>query len=159
MRFIGIDPGKSGAIVALDADGSFGSFVKLKETEHDIWTWVVKELGLGYGKSGHFAVLEKVGAMPRQGVSSTFKFGQSYGFCRGLLVASRIRFETVTPAKWQGSLGCRTKGDKNVTKAAAQRLFPNVKMTHSIADAVLLAEYARRLWNERGQLEGGAKDE
>ncbi len=151
--FVGIDPGKSGAIAVIDAEGCFVSVVKLKETEQDIWTWMVKELGIGYGKSGHFAVLEKVGAMPRQGLSSTFKFGVSYGFCRGILTANRIRFEEVTPAKWQGALGCRTKGDKNITKAAAQRLFPTVKITHANADALLLAEYARRLWYERGNSE------
>ena len=148
--FIGIDPGKSGAIAAIDEGGNFVACVKLKETEQDIWTWIVKELGMGYGKPGHFAVLEKVGAMPRQGLSSTFKFGASYGFCRGVLTANRIRFEEVTPAKWQGVLKCRSKGNKNVTKAAAQRLFPSVKITHAIADALLLAEYARRLWHERG---------
>lgn len=151
--FVGIDPGKSGAIAVIDAEGCFVAVVKLKETEQDIWTWMVKELGIGYGKSGHFAVLEKVGAMPRQGLSSTFKFGVSYGFCRGILTANRIRFEEVTPAKWQGALGCRTKGDKNITKAAAQRLFPTVKITHANADALLLAEYARRLWHERGTSE------
>ena len=149
MLFIGIDPGKSGAIAAIDEEGRFVSVVKLKETEQDVWTWMLKELGIGYGKPSHFAVLEKVGAMPRQGLSSTFKFGVSYGFCRGILTANRVRFEEVTPAKWQGALGCRTKGDKNITKSKAQQMHPDQKITHANADALLLAEYARRLFKER----------
>lgn len=149
MLFLGIDPGKSGAIAAIDEDGAFVDCVKLKETEQDVWTWMLKTCGIGSGSSGHFAVLERVSAMPRQGVASTFKFGQSYGFCRGVLTANRIRYEEVAPSKWQGALGCRSKGDKNVTKTKAQQLYPAQKITHANADALLLAEYARRLWHER----------
>lgn len=61
-----------------------------------------------------------------------------------LLASQSVPFEEVTPAKWQGALGCRSKGDKNVTKRKAQELFPEVKMTHAIADAYLLAEYCRQ---------------
>ena len=82
--------------------------------------------------------------MPRQGVASTFKFGTSYGFCRALLVCHRLSFEVATPATWQRELKCMSKGDKNVTKAAAQRLFPGEKVVHATADAMLLAEFARR---------------
>jgi hypothetical protein len=42
---------------------------------------------------------------------------------------------------WQKSLGCLTHGDKNVSKAAAQRLFPGMKITHATADALLIAYY------------------
>ena len=152
MLFVGVDPGFSGAIAVVDGNARALGAVKLKETEHDIWEWMLKELGL---HGDHFAVLEKVGAMPRQGLSSTFKFGHSYGFCRGLLVANQITFEAVTPLKWQVKMGCKSGGDKKVTKAAAQRLFPNVKMTHAVADAYLLAEYARRIWCERVTNGGG----
>jgi hypothetical protein len=42
---------------------------------------------------------------------------------------------------------CLTKGDKNVSKAAAQRLWPKLKITHANADALLIAEYGRQfLW-------------
>jgi hypothetical protein len=60
------------------------------------------------------------------------------------LVASGIPFERVTPAKWQRELGCLTKGDKNVTKRKAQELFPDVKVTHANADALLLATWRGR---------------
>lgn len=141
MIHIGVDPGKSGAIVAIRPDGSI-DHIKNCETEADVFHF----LYLISTQSNHkrFAMLEQVSAMPKQGVSSTFKFGQSYGFLRGILIANKIPFETVTPAKWQGELKCRSKGDKNVTKAKAQELFPNHKWTHATADAVLLAEYGRR---------------
>jgi hypothetical protein len=41
-------------------------------------------------------------------------------------------------------MGCLTKGDKNVSKSRAQELFPSIKVTHAIADALLIAEHNRR---------------
>ena len=137
--YMGIDPGYSGAIAIVDHRGSFVDCVRLKETEHDVSDFLSE-----CAPHVETAVLEKVNAMPRQGVSSTFKFGTSYGFCRGLLVCHRVRFETVPPGTWLRAMGCLSKGDKNVTKSAAQRLFPKEKVVHATADAMLLAEYARR---------------
>jgi hypothetical protein len=59
------------------------------------------------------------------------------------IVAAGIPFETVTPQKWQKTLGCLTKGDKNVSKRKAQELFPDIKITHAIADSLLIAHYAK----------------
>ncbi len=67
------------------------------------------------------------------------------------LVAAGIAFDEVTPQRWQKMLGCRSKGDKNVTKRRAQDLFPQVRVTHALADALLLAEYCRRV--KLGQLQ------
>jgi len=138
MLSLGIDPGKSGAIAAIYGDGSV-DWVKLSETEHDVARWLEEH------RCDSFAMLEQVSAMPKQGVSSTFKFGTSYGFLRGILAAFEIPFETVTPVKWQTTMKCRTGGDKNITKAAAQRLYPSLKITHANADAILLAEFCKRL--------------
>jgi hypothetical protein len=46
-------------------------------------------------------------------------------------------------------MGCLTRGDKNVSKAKAQQLFPTMKITHAVADALLLAAYAQRLYQQR----------
>ncbi|QDV86961.1 hypothetical protein [Planctomycetes bacterium TBK1r] len=145
MIYLGVDPGASGAIVAID--GNEIMHARNDWTERDVSDWLSAFEPL---KDDYcFAILEQVSAMPKQGVSSTFKFGRSYGFLRGLLIAHRIPFETVTPAKWQQVMRCRSKGDKNVTKARAQELFPTHKWTHRTADAVLLAEYGRRTMAER----------
>lgn len=144
MIWLGIDPGKSGAMVAIMPDSDL-LFCKLNETEHDVSNWL-SDLSRNNRSEEIRGTLEEVSAMPKQGVSSTFKFGQSYGFCRGLLVAENVAFETVRPAKWQKLLGCRSGGDKNVTKAKAQELFPWHRWTHATADAVLLAEYGRRTY-------------
>lgn len=60
------------------------------------------------------------------------------------LTAAGIPFDEVSPAVWQKYLGCLTGGDKNVTKAKAQQLFPHITVTHAIADAILIGEYLRR---------------
>jgi crossover junction endodeoxyribonuclease RuvC len=137
MKILGLDPGKSGGL-AVVGDGSADAS-KFGATERDIWDAIRMAAG-----ACDFAYIERVGAFPGQGVSSTFKFGQSYGFLRACLVAAGIPFEAVTPAKWQRSLACLSKGDKNVTKAKAQELFPALTITHAIADALLIAEYGRR---------------
>lgn len=137
--YLGIDPGKGGALALVDAAGHPVSVCLLEETQHDVWAWLAE-----YRDDVAFAMLEKVHAMPRQGVSSTFKFGESFGFCQGMLVAARIRFELVTPQRWQKVMSCRSGGDKNVTKERAQGLFPSFKVVHANADALLLAEYSRR---------------
>lgn len=146
--FVGFDPGASGGAAFLNA--TFGTMCAYKfdgMTERDIWELLREYRDMNGGI--HLANLEQVNAMPKQGVSSTFKFGTSYGFLRGLLAASGIAYEMVTPQKWQKAIGCMTKGDKNVSKAKAQQLFPSVKVTHAIADAMLIAEYARRTWVSR----------
>lgn len=140
LRVIGIDPGASGGIAVNDAVSGTYAF-KFPETETDI----VTELTLMVLDCRCVAYLEEVHAMPKQGVTSTFKFGQSYGFLRGVLAALGIQRNFVRPQVWQKALGCMSRGDKNVTKRRAQELFPQIKMTHAIADALLIAEYGRRV--------------
>lgn len=142
--FIGVDPGKSGSIGFIQGDDCW-SF-KLDGTYKDIADAMEDALA---GCSGTpVAMLEKVHSMPGQGVKSTFNFGQSFGMLQMLLTCHDVKWDFVTPAKWQKAMGCLTKGDKNVSKAAAQRLFPSMKIIHANADAMLLAEYARRTYNQ-----------
>jgi crossover junction endodeoxyribonuclease RuvC len=142
MQYIGIDPGKTGGIVAI-TDDSICS-IKLSHTEHDV-AYHLQQL---IEADNSVATIELVHAMPKQGVSSSFTFGRSYGFLIGLLTANKIPYEFVSPQKWQKVMKCLSKGDKNVTKAAAQRLWPYVTITHANADALLIAEYGRKhIWN------------
>ena len=146
---VGVDPGMSGA-AAWYRNGVHHAcpFKDLTEGE-------ILELFEGLGRHC-FAYLENVHAMPGQGVSSTFKFGMHYGMLRTALIAASIGFETVTPAVWQRKMSCLSKGDKKVTRAKAQELFPSVEIigrgskapTHAVADALLIAEYGRRVHAE-----------
>jgi Holliday junction resolvasome RuvABC endonuclease subunit len=140
IAWLGVDPGGSGAIAAVFQQGH-PIWIKLDNTDGDVSDWL-HDLASEYRIVG--AVLERVGSMPGQGVSSSFKFGASSGFCRGLLVAHRIAFRLVGPVQWQNAMTCRTKGDKNVTKTMAQRIWPSIKITHGNADALLIAEFCRR---------------
>ncbi len=143
---IGIDPGQSGGAVLLDGEGNVVDRFKFSDkTDHDIaqvlteWTDPAQ-----FGPLGTDAIIEQVHSMPKQGVASSFKFGRSFGFLIGLLTGIRIPYRMVTPQTWQKAMGCLTHGDKNVSKAAAQRIWPREKWTHAIADAALIAEYGRR---------------
>tara|TARA_B100000959_G_C14909023_1_gene594306 strand:+ start:722 stop:1171 length:450 start_codon:yes stop_codon:yes gene_type:complete len=138
---MGIDPGKSGgiALIPLDDRDDLPIATSMSRlTEREITDWICSE-------NVTRCYLESVHSMPGQGVKSMFTFGQSYGFIRGVLIARHIPFETVTPLKWQTALRCRSKGDKNITKARAQELFPMIdKITHATADSLLIAEYGIR---------------
>jgi len=137
--YLGIDPGMSGACVLIPKDrAKVFPLPYSKHTPHDIAKFLRESGGIIK------AYLEGVNAMPKQGVSSTFKFGENYGFWRGLLTGLEIPFERVYPLKWQTAMSCRTGGNKNISKARAQELFPKIKVTHAIADALLIAEYCRR---------------
>ncbi len=142
---LGIDPGKSGGIAWVSPDNAL--IYKMPETERDVW-----ELLRSFAPNTRKAYLEKVHSMPNQGVSSTFKFGTSYGMLWGFLVALEVPFEFVTPQKWQKAMGCLSKGDKNVTKRRAQELYPNERLTHATADAALIATYGLREWMARATL-------
>jgi crossover junction endodeoxyribonuclease RuvC len=147
MIYLGIDPGKGGGIAAIrfEPDGGQGELeyhdaYPMPETEKDVFA-VIENLPR---RGGIFALIERVHAMPKQGVTSSFTFGKGYGFLRCSLIACGIPFEEVTPQKWQKAMGCLSKGEKNITKARAQQLFPEIKVTHKIADALLIAEHCRR---------------
>lgn len=140
---VGIDPGLSGGI-AICRENNVVAY-KMPETERDIMdlldSWAFDEPTV---------FLEKVGPMPKQGVVSVWKFSANYNFLRGVITALRYPLYQVTPQTWQKDMSCRTGGDKNISKGAAQRLFPKIKVTHSIADALLIMEWGRR-WMAKNQ--------
>lgn len=138
-RYLGIDPGASGGL-AVRGDG-YAMGYKMPATERDIADLFV-EIGLEIT----MALIERVHSFPGQGVSSSFAFGKNYGFLRGMLIAYGIPFEDISPQRWQKALGCLTGGDKNVSKQKAQQLFPQLKITHATADALLISEYGWRVF-------------
>jgi crossover junction endodeoxyribonuclease RuvC len=139
MLFMGIDPGMSGGIGVIDIVDNQPDAYAMPETEADT-SYLFAELK----RHVVFCLIEKVHSMPKQGVASSFKFGVNYGFLRGMLIGHGIPFGEVSPQKWQKAMECLTHGDKNISKARAQQLFPSLKITHATADALLIAEYCRR---------------
>ncbi len=140
----GIDPGQSGGI-AFIADG-FASACKMPETEREIVEVIEEWHNIGI----RCAYVESVHSFPGQGVSSSFTFGQGYGFLRGVLVSLRIPFVDVSPMKWKKALGLTftaqdsKKDKKNGSKQLAAQWFPTIKMNHAISEALLIAEFGRR---------------
>ncbi len=147
-RVIGIDPGASGAIALLVQ----GVLVSV----HDMPTVTVERnkaqkrqvcpAGLSLlmqQLSPNKAIVEKVGAMPGQGVSSMFSFGRSVGIVEGVLAAKQISLTFVTPQVWQKHSGA-AKG-KDGSRQRVMELFP--RQAHLFArvkddgraDAVLIA--------------------
>ena len=152
MIYIGIDPGVSGGMAAIHPfNGKVECAALEKMTEREIADWLEWNAG---PKVDCFAMLEKVASSPLMGRTSAFTFGRSYGFLRGALAAIGIPFEEVLPRHWQqamgipkgekGEYGRANSGRKKLTRGRAQQLFPTIKVTNAIADALLIASYAQR---------------
>jgi hypothetical protein len=139
--YIGIDPGKNGGISAITCEGEPFSADKMPSTALELVETLehVKECA-----NRVHCVLEKVASSPQMGVVSAFSFGQGYGRIEGVLASLRIPYAVTSPQAWQKALGCMTGGNKNVSKTRAMQMFPAWKITHAIADSLLLAEYCRR---------------
>ena len=148
MIFVGVDPGKNGAVAAVDAQGSVLGISRFihAETEGRIALIIldfVAELDADEIKA---ATIERVGAMPRQGVVSMFTFGRVYGEAWAGLLASQCRTFAVTPSTWQRDLylpkrDCVTN-HKRALKQEAETRFGR-KLLLAEADAVWLAEWGR----------------
>ena len=161
QRFtIGVDPGIHGAI-ALYQPGADGGVVDVIDfplvatkkagrrtvrneiNENALAEWVINH----QGQTGT-AFVEQVGAMPKQGVSSTFRFGMAYGIIRGILAARRMPYLLVRPQVWKKAMGVGR--DKDECRLLASRMFPRQadlfarKKDANRAEAVLIAVYGHK---------------
>ena len=143
ITIIGIDPGVNGAISIFES--GIHHVFKMPETLTETADLIHK-----FSNSLKCAAyIEQVHSMPGQGVSSTFRFGQSYGELRGVVSALQIPFYQVTPQAWQKYLQCpkaEKKDKKRVNKQRAQELFPKLskQITNQTADSLLICEYGRQ---------------
>ena len=149
--YAGIDPGQSGGIAFIFGQGV--QAIKMPVTERDVWIYF-NETIRNYRKYNLsnvcITIIEKVHSFPSQGIASSFKFGQNYGFLRGILVALEVKLIEVSPQRWQRDLNIpsskgKTKTQhKNALKQRAQQLFPQLNITLATADALLIAYWGTR---------------
>jgi crossover junction endodeoxyribonuclease RuvC len=151
--YIGIDPGLNGAIAFLDVEKGHLSIMDMpilevkrnNKTKNEV-NPVGVAIAMGLAGEVSRAVLERVGAMPGQGVTSVFSFGRSVGIIEGVLATMLIPVDIVTPQAWQKAAGAR--GGKDGSRQRAMELFPNYagmfirKKDDGRADAALMAWYA-----------------
>lgn len=147
-RIIGIDPGKSGGIAILYERGNAEALNITSECdlldvlracrdtcEEDVYLIAYLELVGGF-----------IGGTGNTG-SSMFKFGSSFGFVQGAMMALRIPFKLVSPKRWQrdisGLAGLQGAARKRALKNEAVRRYPSLKPTLKTADAILIADYGR----------------
>ena len=153
MIYVGIDPGQKGGIAVLRVDKDNGN-VYQAET-YPFSQDKLKELSYSLSREWEDNVLcfvEKVGAMPKQGVTSMFNFGVSFGYIQGVIEAFEIPYELVSPQKWKKHFGL--DNDKSKSIAKCKHLFPSVSLlptercrkdSDGMAEALLIALYAKRV--------------
>ena len=146
---IGIDPGKSGGFSVIwetekveSAPWDDSDFIDTMKYLHSYATGE---------RVGIVCCVEKVGAMPGQGVTSMFSFGKSLGFIEGVLQAFKIPYQLVPPQTWKKEFGLNSDKQKSID--VCKKLFPAVDLRRTercktdhdgMAESLLMAEYARR---------------
>jgi crossover junction endodeoxyribonuclease RuvC len=141
MIVLGIDPGVTGGIAFLSADGKIEAIdIPLAGGELDVdqLARIIRE------HAPDAAVIERASAMPKQGVSSTFKFGTAYGALRAIVAVLAIPQHLVSARKWKNHFNL--DADKEKARALAIRLWPGCRLferkkDHGRAEAALIAKY------------------
>jgi crossover junction endodeoxyribonuclease RuvC len=148
---IGIDPGLTGALAIIDDVGAVVALADLPIIRDLSLAWVdgsaLQSVLLdAIGGRQSRAVIERVSAMPKQGIASSFLFGVGFGSILSVLQAMHIPLEFVTPAAWKRSYGLSK--DKHASLHKARLMFPTAELHlakhDGRAEALLIAEYARR---------------
>lgn len=156
MLTIGIDPGLDGAIAVIDHNGFKGvydmptmergssSTVK-RQVNTAALANLMRQLMEGHDLNEMMVAIERVQAMPKQGVASTFSLGHTAGAIEAVVCALRLPHTLVAPAKWKKRYGLTS--EKNAGRTLAQRWYPEAPLDkqkdHNRAEAILLARFAQ----------------
>ncbi|WP_440929806.1 crossover junction endodeoxyribonuclease [Candidatus Pelagibacter sp.] len=155
MLIIGIDPGISGSICFLD-NGKIldviempimtdGKKNKKQVNGSQVYNEVTKRIK-HFEKNQIRVVIEHVSAMPGQGVTSMFNFGQSFGILKGICTAMQLPMYFVRPAKWKKYFNL-LNSEKDASRTRAIEIFPyfssqlSKKKDSNKADAILIASF------------------
>ena len=155
MLIIGIDPGISGAICFFE-DGQVKEIIDMpvmadgKKNKRQIngpqtYNEILRRIK-DYPKKDITVVIEQVSAMPGQGVTSMFNFGQSFGVIKGICSAMQLSMFFIRPAKWKKYFGL-IKTEKDASRTKVIEIFPYIsselsrKKDTNKADAVLIASF------------------
>ena len=155
MLIIGIDPGLSGSICFL-IDGKIldviemptmteGKKNKRQVNGSQVFNEITKRIR-EYQKNQIRVVIEQVSAMPGQGVTSMFNFGQSFGVLKGVCTAMQLPMYFVRPAKWKKYFNL-LNSEKDASRTRAIEIFPyfssqlSKKKDSNKADAILIASF------------------
>lgn len=155
MLIIGIDPGLSGSICFL-IDGKILDVIEMptmaegKKNKRQVnGSQVFNEITKRtkeYQKNQVRVVIEQVSAMPGQGVTSMFNFGQSFGVLKGVCTAMQLPMYFVRPAKWKKHFNL-INSEKDASRTRAIEIFPSFsaslskKKDSNKADAILIASF------------------
>jgi len=155
MLIIGIDPGISGAICFFE-DGQIKEIIGMpvmadgKKNKRQInGPQVYNEISSRinkFSKKDITVVIEQVSAMPGQGVTSMFNFGQSFGVLKGICSAMQLSMFFIRPVKWKKYFGL-IKTEKDASRTKVIEIFPYIsselsrKKDSNKADAVLIASF------------------
>ena len=146
ISVLGVDPGVNGGLAVLRGDGTVAHLRGFQPsmTHGELIDALRLGLKMLAYENSRAVFMEKVGSMPHDGHKGANTFGRVDGLLRGGVLMAGYKPTDVYPLAWQAAMECLTGGDKNISKRKAQELWPSEKITHAVADALLIAEFGRR---------------
>tara|TARA_B100000519_G_C14217876_1_gene425959 strand:+ start:807 stop:1346 length:540 start_codon:yes stop_codon:yes gene_type:complete len=155
VTIVGIDPGKNGGVAIINIK-DYTEKVEVFRCPKDVGAMAMElseSLPLNGDRYNMYCFMEHVHAFPGQGVVSTFSFGQNLGQWEGILASQDIPVEYVAPRKWMDIYSTPSKLTRRMRKRylrdQAEIIYPNIKMTFNISDALLIANYGKQTLLER----------
>lgn len=149
--FVGIDPGKSGAMAVIRRDKT----TDIYDFDLDLYIEILKDIKEVSNLIPIYLGVEKVHSMPNQGVSSTFTFGQRLGEIEGVLKTIGFKYELIPPQVWQKSCGIPPKSDKKAIASIISSYFPLANLNgprgglkDGRSDALGIAYYLKQKYKE-----------
>lgn len=147
MIICGIDVGQKGAVGFINTANGNATVHNIPYIDGEVDACQLREYLMWLAPSVIW--IEEVHSMPRQGVKSMFTFGRSFGATVAVARLTGIPVEFVIPQVWKPAVGIPPKSDKKYGLRLARELFPDVDLhwesKDGRADALLIAEYGRRL--------------
>ena len=149
QKIIGIDPGKKGGIAIFDLLNNEWEVHQMPLIGKEFNEKAIDQIFYSHAYGNELVFLEKVHAMPGQGVTSMFNFGMGYGMLRGMLVSNELPYQLVTPQAWKKVVLAGLSKEKTESCNYVARKYPEINLMPGrkrtadlgIADAVCIAEY------------------
>ncbi len=153
MVYIGVDPGSKGGVAIMDGDS--GGLIWMAPFSDKNIIAAASYVSQNY-KDKSICTIEKVWALPHEGATSSFNFGQNYGYEQGVFTAYQIPIQLIAPITWKSYY--KLSHDKQQSIDLAEKLFPGINLYRTpkckkkhdgMAEALLIANYGGKKHDNR----------
>ena len=148
--YIGIDPGKNGGVALLSNEQDYYRALAFRcpdaDNMHRVLLEHIENFCIDFDNI--YVAIEKVWAFPSDARSSAFKFGFNSGMWMGIISAMQLPVIEIIPKEWMKFYDMPKMDKKNRKKwlkDLSEKMYPNIKVTYNVSDAILIANYLKEI--------------